>query len=54
MSADVVLTASLREALDEILRIAREVEVTNGTEEDLKVEVEKALHEHVWSKLKAP
>jgi hypothetical protein len=46
--------ANLRGVVDEIRRIAREVELRRGTEEDLKVNVEKVLDREVWSVLGVP
>jgi hypothetical protein len=40
--------------LSKILEAAREVEVSGGTEEDLKVRVENILWQHVWSRLGVP
>ena len=54
MAMDVSLQVRLREVLDEILGVAREVEATGGSEEDLKVRVEAILREKVWSKLGVP
>jgi len=48
------LRVGLNEVLGRIIEIAREVEVTNGTEEDLRVGVETILREHVWSKIGVP
>jgi hypothetical protein len=45
---------NLNEIIDEIHRIAREVELTNGSEEDLRINSEKLLEQKVWSVLGAP
>jgi len=45
---------NLIEVANEIRRIAREVELTNGSEEDLKVNIEKLLDQKVWRVLGAP
>jgi hypothetical protein len=45
---------NLDEVANEIHRIAREVELANGSEEDLRVNVEKLLDQKVWSVLGAP
>jgi hypothetical protein len=45
---------NLTDVASEIQRIAREVELTNGSEEDLKVNVEKLLDQKVWSVLGVP
>jgi len=52
-----VLLASkvnLIEVANEVHRIAREVELANGSEEDLKINIEKLLDQKVWSVLGAP
>ena len=54
MHIAVMLAVRLSEVLRRILEIAREVELANGTEEDLKVRVEEELKEHVWSNLGIP
>lgn len=53
-SGELRLFANLRGVVDEIRRIAREVELRRGTEEDLKVNVEKVLDREVWSVLGVP
>ena len=45
---------TLGDILGKILEVAKRVESTGGTEEDLKIEVEKILEEYVWSKLGVP
>jgi len=47
----VELRVNLEEVLRKIIEVAKEVEVTNGTEEDLKIRVETILREHVWSRI---
>ena len=54
MIVSITLKVNLYEVLSKILEAAREVEVINGTEEDLKVRVERILGENVWSKLGVP
>lgn len=54
VSNTTTLKVDLNEILSKILEAAREVEVTKGTEEDLKMRVERILEESVWSKLKVP
>jgi hypothetical protein len=53
-SGELRLFANLQGVVDEIRRIAREVELRRGTEEDLKVNVEKVLDREVWSVLGIP
>ncbi len=50
----IALSVRLDEVRNKILKCAREVEITNGTEEDLKVKVEEVLRKHVWNKLGVP
>ncbi len=54
MTKAATVTVRLDEVLSKILEVAREVEVSKGTEEDLKVGVEEVLWEHVWIKLGVP
>ena len=49
-----VFKVNLVEIVNEIHKIAREVELTNGSEEDLRVNVEKLLDQKVWSVLGVP
>jgi len=49
-----VMLVNLGEVLNKILEVARKVELGGGTEEDLKVSVERLLWEHVWSRLGVP
>lgn len=51
MGLDLIRLGEIR---DEILRIAREVELTGGTEEDLRQRVERALVERLWKPLGVP
>ena len=44
----------LNDVLKKILEVAREVELINGSEEDLKIRVEKVLEEHIWRELGIP
>jgi len=45
---------NLTDVVNEIHKIAREIELANGSEEDLRVNVEKLLDQRVWSVLGAP
>jgi hypothetical protein len=56
MSTEILLAlkVNLADVVNEIHRIAKEIELTNGSEEDLKVNVEKLLDQKVWSALEAP
>jgi hypothetical protein len=56
MTAEALLAfkVNLTEVVNEIHRIAREIELTGGSEEDLRVNVEKLLDQKVWSVLGAP
>ncbi|MCE4612758.1 MAG: hypothetical protein F7C07_02865 [Desulfurococcales archaeon] len=49
-----VLEVRLRETLNDIVRAAREVELINGSEEDLKIRIENILRESIWSRLGVP
>ena len=49
-----VLKINLADIVNEINKIAREIELANGSEEDLRVNVEKLLDQRVWSVLGAP
>ncbi len=44
----------LSEALKRIIEIARKVELSNGSEEDLKIGVEKVFEQYVWKRLEIP
>jgi len=44
----------LSEVLDELREVTKKVELTEGTEEDLRMRVERILRERVWSKLGIP
>jgi len=48
------LRVNLIEVANEIRRIAKEVELANGSEEDLRINVEKLLDQKVWSVLGVP
>jgi hypothetical protein len=48
------LRVNLIEVANEIRRIAKEVELANGSEEDLKINVEKLLDQKIWSVLGVP
>jgi hypothetical protein len=48
------LVTHLREALNEILKNAREVELIKGNEEDLKERIERILYEYIWKRLGVP
>jgi len=52
--APLALKVNLNEVANEIHRIAREVELANGSEEDLKVNVERLLRQKVWDVLGVP
>ena len=56
MTAEALLAfkVNLAEVVNEIHRIAEEIELTGGSEEDLRVNVEKLLDQKVWSVLGAP
>ena len=54
MTYQVALSVTLSNTLDKILEIAKRVELTKGSEEDLKIEVEKILEKYIWSKLRIP
>ena len=56
MTSEVLLAfkVNLTEVVDEIHRIARGIELTGGSEEDLRVNVEKLLYQKVWNVLGAP
>jgi hypothetical protein len=56
MSTEILLAlkVNLAGVVNEIHRITKEIELTNGSEEDLKVNVEKLLDQKVWSVLGAP
>ena len=54
IEAPLALKVNLNEVAKEIHRIAREVELANGSEEDLKVKVEGLLRQKVWDVLGAP
>jgi hypothetical protein len=47
-------SVNLQEVVDEISGIAREVELSGGSEEDLRVNVEKVLDQRVWRVLGIP
>ncbi|HIP66504.1 MAG TPA: hypothetical protein EYH09_00030, partial [Candidatus Nanopusillus sp.] len=49
-----MVLANLGEICARIKEKAREVEVTGGTEEDLKIGIEQILREEVWDKLGVP
>jgi len=46
--------ARLSEICNKIIQKTREVEVKNGTEEDLKIKIENILRKEVWEKLGVP
>jgi len=56
MSTEILLAfkVNLVDVVNEIHKIAREIELANGSEEDLRVNVEKLLDQRVWSVLGAP
>jgi len=49
-----VFKVNLADIVNEIHKIAREIESTNGNEEDLRINVEKLLNQKVWSVLEVP
>ena len=56
ISPEVLLTfkVDLAEVVNEITKIAREIELVNGSEEDLKIGIEKLLDQRVWNVLGVP
>jgi len=46
--------AKLKDICDEIIQKAKEIEVTEGTEEDLRVGIEQILRREIWDKLGVP
>uniref|UniRef100_A0A7J2TBJ4 site-specific DNA-methyltransferase (adenine-specific) n=1 Tax=Ignisphaera aggregans TaxID=334771 RepID=A0A7J2TBJ4_9CREN len=56
IGSEILLTfkVNLAEVVNEITKIAREIELINGSEEDLKIGIEKLLDQKVWRVLEIP
>jgi len=49
--SEVLLNVNLKEIVNAIVEIAREVELSDGSEDDLKIRVETLLDQNVWKVL---
>jgi hypothetical protein len=52
--SEVLLNVNLKEIVNTIIEIAREVELSDGSEDDLKIRVETLLDQNVWKVLGVP
>jgi len=52
--SEVVLNVRLKEVVDTIIEIAKEVELSDGSEDDLKIRVETLLDQNIWKILGVP
>jgi hypothetical protein len=52
--SEVLLNVNLKEIVNAIIEIAREVELSDGSEDDLKIRVETLLGQNVWKVLGVP
>ena len=52
--SEVLLNVNLKEIVNAIIEIAREVELSDGSEDDLKIRVETLLDQNVWKVLGVP
>lgn len=51
---EIAISINLREIVNKIHKVVREVELEGGSEEDLKIRVEDILNQEAWSILKIP